>query len=90
MTEEFDDEQDHDHDVDDGTVENDVNNDDDDDDDIPDEWRDDGEIHIVKRCQPAAQVAVNIPFITKFIFCNSIILFKTMLFWETALTRERK
>ena len=28
----------------------------DDDDDIPDEWKDDGEIHIVKRCQPAPQV----------------------------------
>ncbi len=24
---------------------------DDDEDDIPDEWKDDGEIHLVKRCQ---------------------------------------
>ena len=29
---------------------------DDDEDDIPDEWKDDGEIHIIKRCQRVVQV----------------------------------
>ena len=33
--------------------EDDVNEDED---DIPDEWKDDGEIHLVKRCQPVVQV----------------------------------
>ena len=28
-----------------------------DDDDIPDEWKDDGEIHLVKRCQRMIQVS---------------------------------
>jgi hypothetical protein len=33
--------------------------DDDDEDDIPDEWKDDGEIHIIQRCQPMQQVKIH-------------------------------
>ena len=33
--------------------------DDEDDDDIPDEWKDDGEIHLIKRCQRMVQVRFN-------------------------------
>ena len=55
--------------IDDECTETFDDDDDDDDDDIPDEWKDDGEIHLIKRCQRMVQVRVSLTYFkSKFYF----------------------